>query len=424
MPGGKQRQGNLTALVEKARAYDGTGAFGLSGFLRYMDMAKNSAREGAAAQITTDAVRILTVHKSKGLEFPVVFLCDTARRFNRKDEHECLLLDGELGASLSFVDGGRTRRIPPVYKAIKLKKRQEQVEEEMRILYVAMTRPKRRLYLVGTQSNAQDLVDTLSPVTPFGLYTAESPLRWLLLTLQGNVPMSVHTTEEFATSRKPEVRPLPPADPVMLEALAGRYSWQYPYQQEVGIPHKTSVTALSRTHTPELVFDPPLFMQEEGEETALQHGTHLHAILQHLPLHPRGREWEEAMDALAPWDKASLRWFLSTPLFARMQKSPDCRRELPFTLSVPARELEELHVPQSQELVLLQGVMDACFKTEGGWVLLDYKTDHLHGEDPAVAVEKHRPQVSLYSRVLTRLTGLPVVESYVVYLSEKEAVRL
>lgn len=425
MPGGKQRQGNLTALVEKARAYDGTGAFGLSGFLRYMDMAKNSAREGAAPQITTDAVRILTVHKSKGLEFPVVFLCDTARRFNRKDEQESLLLDGELGVSLSFVDGSRTRRIPPVYKAIKLKKRQQQVEEEMRVLYVAMTRPKRRLYLVGIRKDAEKLKDRLPMTTPLGLYTADSPLRWLLLTLNGYAPIMLHSTEDFAPPEKQVNRQeLPPADPLLIQALQGRYGWEYPYAQEVGIPHKTSVTGLNQIHDRELVFDPPLFMQEEGEETALQHGTHLHAILQHIPLHPKGREWEDAMDALPPWDKATLRWFLSSPLFGRMQKSPDCRRELPFTLSVPARELEALQVPDSQELVLLQGVMDVCFRTPTGWVLLDYKTDRLHGADPKEAAEGHRPQVELYARVLTRLTGLPVEEKYVVYLSEKEVVSL
>lgn len=425
MPGGKQRQGNLTALVEKARAYDGTGAFGLSGFLRYMDMAKNSAREGSAPQITTDAVRILTVHKSKGLEFPVVFLCDTARRFNRKDEQESMLLDGELGASLSFVDGNRIRRIPPVYKAIKLKKRQQQVEEEMRVLYVAMTRPKRKLYLIGTRKDAGKLAESLPTTTPLGLYTADSPLRWLLLTLNGHVPMIVHSMEEFAPAKvQVEKQSLPPVDPLLVQALQGRYGWEYPYQQEVGIPHKTSVTALSRSSEHEPVFDLPLFLQEEGKETALQHGTHLHAVLQHISLHPKKGEWEQAMEPLPPWDRATLRWFLSTPLFARMQKSPDCRRELPFTLSVPARELEQLQVPDSQELVLLQGVMDACFRTETGWVLLDYKTDRLHGVDPRDAVEMHRPQVELYARVLTRLTGLPVEEKYVVYLSEKEVVSL
>lgn len=428
MPGGKQRQSNLTALVEKARAYDGTGAFGLSGFLRYMDMAKNSAKDGAAAQVTSDAVRILTVHKSKGLEFPVVFLCDMSRRFNKKDEKESLLLDGELGASMSFGDENRIRRTPPVHKAIRLKKQQQQVEEEMRILYVAMTRPKRKLYLVGSKKDAEKMAEALPPPSAYGLYTADSSLRWVLSILKEHVPVKVHKKEEFALPLKKnegeEPLQMPPADPLLVEMLEKRYSWRYPYAREVGIPHKTSVTALSRSHREEAVFEPPLFMQEEGEETALRHGTHLHAVLQHLPLHPKKGEWEKSMESLPPWDKAALRWFLSSPLFARMQKSPDCRRELPFTLAVPARELEELQVPESQEMVLLQGVMDACFRTETGWVLLDYKTDRLHGQDPGEAVEMHRPQVSLYARVLTRLTGLPVEESYVVYLSEKEAVRL
>ena len=158
MPGGRQRQSNLDALVEKARAYDGTGAFGLRGFLKYMDMARDSDKAGAAQSVTADAVRILSIHKSKGLEFPVVFLCDLGRRFNRRDEQESLLLDGDWGAALSFVDKDRVKRVPLLYKAIRLLGRQRQIEEEMRVLYVAMTRPKGRLYMVGSKTELHKML--------------------------------------------------------------------------------------------------------------------------------------------------------------------------------------------------------------------------------------------------------------------------
>ena len=181
MPGGAQRQANLDALVSKARSYDETGGFGLHGFLKYMDDARDSARLGASQTVQSDVVRILSVHKSKGLEFPVVFLCELNRQFSREGENAPLLLHQELGMGLNFVDETGVKREPLSRRGVLLRNRQQQVEEEMRVLYVAMTRPRRRLVLVATAKNAREALDRPEHLTPYAVLRARSFLAWLLI---------------------------------------------------------------------------------------------------------------------------------------------------------------------------------------------------------------------------------------------------
>ena len=417
MPGGAQRQANLDALVSKARSYDETGSFGLHGFLRYMDDARDSAKLGAAQTVQSDVVRILSVHKSKGLEFPVVFLCELNRQFSREGESAPLLLHRELGMGLTFVDGEGIKREPLSRRGVLLLNRRQQVEEEMRVLYVAMTRPKRRLILVGTARDAQATLDRPETLTPYGVFRARSFLSWLLMTAKGSIPAFVHAREEFVLPAGEDRPALPEADPVLVEALSRRYAYEYPFAQAAGVPNKTSVTALADRHT--LTFTEPAFAEEAG---ALRRGTDVHELLRRLPLKPMTAE--ELDEYLTARDgeryRADIQYFLETDLFARMIQSPRVYRELPFTLAMDTEEL--LGVPD-QERVLLQGVIDGCFLEGDAYVLFDYKTDRVEG-DPGLWAERHRRQVELYARALEQLTGRPVKDRYVVFLNGRACVRL
>ena len=417
MPGGAQRQANLDALVSKARSYDETGSFGLHGFLKYMDDARDSAKAGAAQTVQSDVVRILSVHKSKGLEFPVVFLCELNRQFSREGENAPLLLHRDMGMGLNFVDETGVKREPLSRRAVLLLNRRQQVEEEMRVLYVAMTRPKRRLVLVGTVKDAQEALDRPERLTPYAVLRSRSFLGWLLMTMKNDVPAFVHPREEFVLPAGAEKPALPAADPALVEALARRYGYEYPFARAAGVPNKTSVTALADKHT--LTFTEPVFAEEAG---ALRRGTDVHELLRRLPLKPLTAAELDAYLATGSGGsyRANLDYFIHTDLFARMCRSPRVYRELPFTLAMDTFEL--LGVP-SQERVLLQGVIDACFREGNGFVLLDYKTDHVEG-DPARWAERHRRQVELYAKALETLTGQPVTEKYVVFLNGRASVRL
>ncbi len=417
MPGGAQRQANLDALVTRARSYDETGSFGLHGFLKYMDDARDSAKMGAAQTIESDVVRILSVHRSKGLEFPAVFLCELNRQFSREGENAPLLLHRKLGMGLAFVDESGVKREPLSRRGVKLLNRRLQAEEEMRILYVAMTRPKRRLVLVGTLRNARETLDRPEELTPYSVWGARSFLAWLLMTVKGDVPAFVHPREEFILPPGGARPPLPPGEAVLVEALSARYGFEYPFAEVAGVPNKTSVTALSDRHT--LTFGEPAFADSAG---ALRRGTDVHELLRRLPLRPLS---EEELDGyLAERNgaayRANLAYFLGTELFARICQSPRVYRELPFTL---AMDTESLLGVKSQERVLLQGVVDLCFMEGDGYVLLDYKTDRVEG-DPGLWAERHRRQVELYAQALEKLTGRPVKEKYIVFLNGRACVRL
>ena len=417
MPGGAQRQANLDALVSKARSYDETGSFGLHGFLKYMDDARDSAKLGASQTAQSDVVRILSIHKSKGLEFPVVFLCELNRQFNREGENMPLLLHRELGMGLTFVDKEGIKREPLSRQGVKLLNRRLQTEEEMRVLYVAMTRAKRRLILAGTVEKAKEALDKPESLTPYAVLRARSFLSWILMTVKRDVAACVHAREEFVLPAGEGRSALPEADPALVAALARRYGYEYPFAGAAGVPNKTSVTALADRHT--LTFAEPAFAEEAG---ALRRGTDVHELLRRLPLKPlSAAELGEYLSARnGERYRANLAYFIGTDLFGRMCRSERVYRELPFTL---AMDSEELLGVASEERVLLQGVIDACFREGDGFVLLDYKTDRVEG-DPVQWAERHRRQVELYARALETLTGRPVKEKYIVFLNGRACVKL
>ncbi len=422
--GGAQRQANLDALIEKAHAFDQTGACGIHAFLSFMDRAERTSGVGAAQLPVKNVVRIMSIHKSKGLEFPAVFLCGLGAPFRFGDAKNPLLLHGALGAGLRYVDADHIRRDPLSRRVIARRQIAEQREEELRVLYVAMTRAMQRLYLIGCVQNAEETVNRLPLPSAANITSASSFLRLLLPTLNGRVPLILHKKDELVSEERqdPAINTAAVSADI-LAALTAHFAWEYPFSDTLGLPDKTSVTQLGRPDAAPKPFDVPAFLDQQ--EDAAARGTAVHRILERLPLKEFSRE---ALATRYPADAArharELAWisrFTATPLYARMAKSPRVEREWSF--SYPADTEWLLGVP-SHERVLLQGVMDACFVEDGAWVLLDYKTDDIADEQPEQYAEKHRRQVTLYGDVLSRITGMPVKEAYLVLLRPGAAVRL
>ena len=425
LPGGRQREANLREVVTLANEYDASGAFSLHGFLRFADKASEKDKLGTVPTVTGDVVQIMTVHGSKGLEFPVVFYCDLGRDFNDRDLKKDLLLDGELGIGLRYTDEGHIKRTPRLFELLKKRISDKEREEEMRILYVGMTRAERQLYMVGSVKDLEKKREKLPAHTSAAdIRNASNPLTWLLLT--ENDALRIHYYEKGVFVRGQAVQPaLEKADTAALSVLEHRLSRVYPYPAPAGVPDKTSATALSGAEKVYEFSETPFTGRtktDTAETSALRHGTDIHALLQRLPLAPEeGAARGEMLTPLPERDRSSLAWFLGTELFRRMQLSPLCRRELPFTAAVESGTLSGL---AAGEQVLLQGVIDCCFLEDGAYVVLDYKTDAFRGSSAAEQAETHREQVALYARVLSELTGKPVKEQYVVFITEKEIVRL
>lgn len=429
LPGGRQREANLNEVLNIAGEYDNSGAFGLHGFLRFADKAREKDKIGSAPTISGNVVRFMSVHKSKGLEFPVVFYCDLARKFNTDDATADLLLNSELGIGLKYTDEQHIKRVPRLHKLLAKRIAAANREEEMRVLYVGMTRAERKLYMVGSVKDASKTLDKLPAyVSAAELRGAPNAFKWLLLTREDTekpaLPMHI-VDKSVLIGRGAAIPKLDKPDPEAVRALAHRLERTYPWPAPAGVPNKTSATSLAGREKVYAFSEDPFREREAGSETeasALQHGTDIHALLEKMPLSNEGASArEEMLSRLSEKDRGSLRWFLGTELFRRMQASPLCRRELPFTAAMESGTLPGL-APGEQ--VLLQGVIDCCFTEGDAYVVLDYKTDSFRGRTAEEQAETHRDQIELYARVLSELTGKPVKELYVVFITEKTAVRL
>ncbi len=447
LPGGKERQANLDALIERARAYADAGfPLDLWSFLQYMDKAAATADMGCAQAGAADVVRVLSMHASKGLEFPVVFCAGLGQAFNRRTAQDDLAAEPDLGLGVRL-RVGHVRRDTLFRQAITNRLLREQLAEEMRILYVGMTRAKHRLVLIGSMKKAWETAQGLqrAELTPAYCSKAKSALSWLLPVAMQDNTLPIRFTTRIAVSGlfAPQLETLQPeASPQeqeekarLLSILRQRFDWKYPHMAATSIPTKRSVSELMHVH-PISLREAPAFAREGARLTGAQRGTYAHTVLKEIALSriPAGDVASFVRDEIARMvqqsllsgrqaeavDAEDIAMFLKSPLGLRLRSSSRVERELEFAANV---DVERLPLEGTGEQVLLQGVIDCCFLEDGGWVLLDYKTDALlPQETPFEAAKKHAGQLAMYASALEALSGLLVLERYVVLLGTREAV--
>jgi len=435
---GAQRQANLDALLDKAHAFEAAGSRGVWNFLRHLALAEDNASVGAAQTVTADVVRILTIHKSKGLEFPVVFVAGMGKQFNRTDVNNSLQLHAKHGMALRFVDregNQRVKRDTLARTILAQRVKREQLAEEMRVLYVAMTRARRKLILTACLNKPEEKLNASPRVpTAWQAIRASSPVKWLMMGSRRQMVTTIHEREGFLGGTiASETQEIPPFDPVVLEAIEARLNWTYAHAEAAQIRAKAAVSRIVKGEDALPVFAKPAFLG--AEKSAVFAGTATHAAMQFLPLDTpldevaaaeflaelteRGRITPEQAEAA---DAAAIAWFTQDALFARMQKAARLERELPFSYPMDALLLYGV---AAEETVLLQGVLDACFMEDGAWVIADYKTDRIRPNETAEqAAQRHAAQLKLYALALESLTGQRVKELVVVLLSHRAAVRV
>ena len=416
--GGEQRIANLDALVRAAASCDAAGVSGVHGFLRFLENVKATDKLGAAATVTANVVRIITVHASKGLEFPFVFYGELGRLFNRKDEQKALLTHADLGIGLKYFDEYGVKHETLAHENVADAISDAAWAEELRVLYVGMTRAKQEVYLLGSMSNAEKALAGRREPTLLSLRKSASALRLLLPAANGKLPVTLHKKGEFSDAgARIAFGAIPHPTDAEREELQKRLDWSYPYHTTGTLPDKTSVTGLERDETP--AFYEPAF--ETGYDV-LEEGSAVHRALERLPLYDAQKRaaFLASIPDVSAFHAEAIRAFASSALFSRMARSDRVEREWSFVCPMSARTL---YGTDDETPVLLQGVIDACFTEDGAWVLLDYKTDRVDG-DPAAYAKKHEKQVSLYAAALEQLTGMPVKEKHVVFLGAKTEIKL
>lgn len=453
LPGGQSRRANLEALIKNAGIYSNSG-HGIRGFLRFMEKARSGDYLGAAQIASANVVRLISIHKSKGLEFPAVILGGLSVNFNKKSRSSVLVLDSSLGIGLKAARGS-SRELNLYHSAIAERIWRREISERMRLLYVAMTRASEKLIMLCSFRDVEKgLGAGRIPVTPNTCSGAERFADWILPVLfsspsgnplreyLGMPPLSGHKTILCAIHPTLQISALGAALPreeylaftrQAVEDGPGEYAelfaWRYPYGADTVLPSKISVSQLIG-NLPELGQYPD-FMRDSMAERAVSRGTAAHKLMEHLPiakhtfasvnaclkeLTDRGTLTKKEAEGIYA---ANIVDFFSKGLGSRMLASPRVERELAFNHRVKANSVFDA---DTDETLLLQGIIDCCFIEGGEWVLIDYKTDYVPKGGAKEVAMSHAKQLRLYKSALEELTGIPVKECWIHLLSTGESV--
>ena len=477
MRGGAARRENLRAFFSLAEEFERGGGRGLFAFVRHLREQLESG-EPPVPQTTHAAqgVRIMSIHKSKGLEFPVVILADLARPFSLMDFQSSVLVHPEYGLGPVCVDTKRSIKYPTAARlALERQLRREAKAEELRVLYVAMTRAKEKLVMVCARAGAaKHLADlcavTSCPVRPETVEEQKCMADWILLPLLcrpeaaplrelagadaaavtgSDAPwrVEVHNGYDFAPAeRAAEERTEETALELPLDTAA--LEWRYPYEPETTLSAKLTATQLKgRALDEEIAENAPLpprlrslakprFLEGAAALTPAEQGTAMHAALQFLDFSTPAEEGAvraavksmEERRLLTPEqaravDAAALTRFLQSPLCARIRAAGErARREYRFSLLESAARF----VPEASagDEILLQGVVDCFFEEDGALVVVDFKTDRVAPDALAERAEHYRPQLEAYSLALAQVIGKPVKEKILYFLRRGEQIIL
>ncbi|MGV8154894.1 MAG: helicase-exonuclease AddAB subunit AddA [Alkaliphilus sp.] len=498
MPGGVQRQANLRLLLDKANQYQQTAIKGLFNFINFIEKVKLSKGDMGAAKIlgeNDNVVRIMSIHKSKGLEFPIVLVAGLGKKFNLRDTYEDVILHKDLGIAPSYI--GPINPLTDISRDIIIKRETlakiaakekikiESLSEEMRILYVALTRAKNKLILIGcirdilkqTQKWARKL-------NAYGLVSSRSCLDWILSVLikhkdaiklrelaeceideanqlidESRWKIQIVYREDIVSEKKQKANKKEEMREKLnnfnendynVESLENiiiqnQLNWKYKHEEAKTIPSKLSVSELKNMKESEiekLNYKIPtlvkMFNLTEGKKkfTGAQKGTIIHFALQHLDIH-KAENLEQINKQLDNMlekelltkeeinivDTEMLLNFLESDLGSRMKKAEKVYREIPFNIVKKANEIIS-GIENCNDELLIQGVIDCYFEETGELVLIDYKTDYVGKGQEEKIVENYKMQIDFYAEVLERITKKKVKEKYLYLLSVNRAVRM
>jgi ATP-dependent helicase/nuclease subunit A len=480
MPGGPQRKANLQALYDRAREFDAFSRHGLFRFLRFIEKLQEKDEDlglaGAFGE-SDDVVRIMSIHKSKGLEFPVVFVANLGGEFNTMDLKRELLVHQDLGIASLYYDLNLRVKYPTApYWAVRNALAKGALAEELRILYVALTRAREKLILVGSTKKLGaareewlEWGDKEGKLPLPVLATAKCYLDWIGPAVVATEGKKLFTVDFWGlpdgkqlpvleAGRKQEsppwdkikqLAPLGEMDPAVQEQLAASLNWTYPFPAAAGIPAKLSVTELKKrmleqdqAATPlrhiRAITARPRFIQEARGLTSAELGTAMHLVMQHLDF-KKAHSKETIMaqiekmveqEFLTEEQAQAVGWkqflgLFQSPLGQKLLQASEGRvkREVPFTLSLPVGEIQpDLALLDGEERVIVQGIIDCLLIEDDGIVIIDYKNDQVKKKDLPEKVKEYRHQLKFYAKAVERIFGLPVKEKYLYFFQLGEPI--
>ena len=459
--GGRQRVANLHQLDRIARGFEQGSFRGLAAFVRYMDRLQEQGKDlGGGDTLSQDGVRLMTVHASKGLEFPVVFLARLGGQGSNEDSRRKLLFHHKVGIGMKLTDDAEgEKHIPLPHRAVQCARRLDDKAEELRVWYVALTRAKEKLILVYSLKEPYEAMrkmemnlPTEGALLPAVVWQAASPGEMLLtaalrhpdlipyrqagaaVTLPAETTWRVTVCDEIAPLQAAKEAKATAQDTALTAALRQRMEYVYPYTPLLSVPAQLAASQLShqqlsRQH---IAASRPAFLQQEGM-TAAQKGTALHTFMQYADFAAAAKDPTAEVQRLQkagfltaqqaeviPEDK--LHRFFGSELYRRMAAADETWREYHYILDVPAGTLAELPADMAGEAVVVQGIADCVFREGDRLILVDYKTDQVKTAEELT--RRYRSQMLFYKQALETLLGLPVTEMLLYSFALGEAVKV
>lgn len=471
---GKQKRANLRLLLKYATDYDNSLGCGLSGFIRYINSVfkkKSDLKQAGIMSAETDSVIIKTIHKSKGLEFPFVFLCRTSVGFKRQkdDLSKPMLLNLDYGAGFKFYDKKNFVSYSTLaLDALKYVNKSELLSEEMRLLYVALTRAKEKIFITykksgTTLNNLNKLAQQISAagcVTPQIIRNASNMQEWISAALLGyekndciwkladydairpvfktSADIDFSDADEFDIGEVTEVRNSEEAfdeydeDKVMSikRMIDFRYNTRLSETQA-----KLSVSEVAKKDTSlQYFYQIPKLDENIGALTPAEKGTATHSFMELCNFEKASEsvpcEIQRLVDTgllSSKQGKAinveSLEVFFSGSFYKRMKNSTNIMREKKFLVMISDLKLDDEELMQYNNTEgMLQGIADCIFEEEDGYVLVDYKTDNVLSVNELT--EHYTLQLRLYKYAFELLLDKPVKSSYIYSFKLKTGIEL
>lgn len=465
MENGAGRVANLQLLQRYAQEYESSGYHGLSGFVRFLDRLRDSGTDLQGAELQpggADAVSIMSIHKSKGLQFPVCIVAGCGRQFV-SDQADDVLLHPELGLGVKLKDPATGAKYTTTAReAIALETARSAGAEELRVLYVAMTRAQEKLILVSSMRDAQSSLEKAAleaaggKPSAFTVRKAKSAAQWLLLCALAHpdgrelrqlagveqavlaaedaspwkIRLSAYEPGEDSTA-EPERVMLPP-NQELYEKLKVQAAFIYPFESSLEVPAKTAASkaAAKQGASRELNLTRPAWLGEQGM-TPAQRGIALHEFMQFADFPAAAEDPRAELRRLADMayltpeqadavDLDRVRAFFQGELGRRVLRSPEVIKERRFTAVIPAG-MALGREDQTGETVILQGAVDCTFLEDGKLQIIDFKTDRVKKMEELW--QRYGVQIRLYAYAMEEVAGIPVGEMilYSTWLSQGSA---
>ena len=461
MQNGKLRQANLKMLFERAKQYESATFKGVFNFINFIDKLKLRNNDLGAAKIigeNENVIRIMSIHKSKGLEFPVVFLSSTGKNFNLKDLREKILIHQEIGFGPNYENSELKIEYPTLAKeAIKMVSKRESISEEMRVLYVALTRAKEKLIITGIEKDLQKFIESKekelqiyesednSKINPKILESYKSYLDWIeLVYLKNKIKNSdifefnvvskteiLNQTVESETERKDVLKDIAnkKVSKENMEKIKNILEWEYKYKDSTEMPSELSVSKIKELSkdTEEkigITLKKPNFLIEKTELTPAEKGTIMHLCLQKLNYKEEyNLEKLKNMvnnlvnkEIILPKEAESVNYnkilaFLSSNIWKEMQTAKVVEQEKAFYLNLKANEIYQ---NDAEDEILVQGIIDLYYITNNDeLVLVDYKTDYVENNNEQSLEDKYNIQLEIYKKALEESLNRKVDKVYI-----------